>query len=166
MPSCSRASNSSPAFTDIDSKRLSCAWNFRQSPTARSGVAKAVGIDKPNECHPQSQDDQCSTNNHNVTPRSATGDACLARSIARRSAPSRRGFQCGFSGRGNEAPAGEKPSGLPARLQETSVKARSPDFLRSPDHTVQLRLRPGKSSGADCRRLKHDGSRHLSVAGT
>ena len=54
------APNSSPAFTDIDSKRLSCAWNFRQSPTARSGFAKAVGIDKPNECHPQSQGDQCS----------------------------------------------------------------------------------------------------------
>ena len=105
---------------------------FRQP----SGAAKAVGIDKPDKRHPQGQDDQSSANNHNVTPRSATGDACLARSIARRSAPSRRGFQCGFQEEDNEAPAGEKPSGLPARLQETSVKARSPDFLRSPDHTV------------------------------
>jgi hypothetical protein len=43
-----------------------------------------------------------------------------------------------FSGRGNGVPAGEKPSGLPARLQETSVKARSPDFLRSPDHELQF----------------------------
>ena len=37
----------------------------------------AVGIEKPDEGNPQSQDDKCSTNNHNVTPKSATADAGL-----------------------------------------------------------------------------------------
>ena len=49
-----------------------------------------------------------------------------------------------FSGRGNGAPAGEKPSGLPARLQETSVKARSPGFQRCPDHELQFGTETGE----------------------
>ena len=64
--------------------------------TNRAVNAKAVGIDKPDERHPQSQDDQCSTNNHNVTPRQATGAAYPARSIARRSAPGQSGFSAIF----------------------------------------------------------------------
>jgi hypothetical protein len=66
-----------------------------------------------------------------------------------------------LSGRRNEVPAGEKPSGLPAGLQETSAKTRPLGFLRSPDHKAQLGLRPRKSSETDCRTLKRDGSRNL-----
>ena len=85
IAACLHATGTKPrvaqsSFTDV---------YFLVSPATRCG---AVGIDKPNECHPQSQDDQCSTNNHKITPRSATGDACHARSCARRSERTPCGF--------------------------------------------------------------------------
>jgi len=122
----------------------------------------AVGIEKPDECDPQSQDDQCSTDNHSITPRSITGDACHARSIAQRSASSVR-----FFGRGKGAPAGDKPSGLFTGLQETSMAprawrpARCPKhkMMRCPDHGAYLGSRSTKSSGTGCRSITEEALR-------
>ena len=90
-------------------------WAVLLVPGCASRVAEAVSIEKQNECPPQSQDDQCSGKSHGVPP-SPPQQCASARSVV--GAP--RLFSSIVRAR-NEIPAGAKPSGLPASVQEARV---------------------------------------------
>jgi hypothetical protein len=53
--------------------------------------------------------------------------------------------------RRNEIPAGAKPSGLPACVQEARVNVCT---LRFPDHEIEIRPRSRRSSGTNYRRFE------------